>query len=47
MLNMELEVAKTIMGLIFAWIIAWTPYAIVALIGISGHGYLLTVNIHK
>lgn len=42
-LDIELKIAKILVGLIGAWMITWTPYAIVALIGISGHGHLLTV----
>ena len=42
--NAGLKVSKTGMGLIGTWVVAWTPYAIVALIGISGYGHLLTVN---
>ena len=30
------------MSLVLLWLLAWTPYAIVSLIGISGHGDLLT-----
>jgi len=42
-LDIELKIAKILVGLIGAWMVTWTPYAIVALIGISGHGHLLTV----
>lgn len=42
--NVGLRVSMTGMGLIGTWTVAWTPYAIVALIGISGYGHLLTVN---
>jgi len=39
----ELKVRKVILSLIATWTVAWTPYAVVALIGISGYGHLLTV----
>lgn len=42
--DVETKVAKIVMGLIGAWTVSWTPYAFVALMGISGHGHLLTVN---
>ncbi len=41
--NVEMRVAKTIMGLIGAWTVAWTPYTVVSFIGICGYGHLLTV----
>ena len=44
-INVELKVAKTIMGLIGVWTVAWTPYAVVSLIGIAGYGHLLKVII--
>lgn len=40
--HIELVIAKIVMSLVFLWLLAWTPYAIVSLIGISGHGDLLT-----
>ncbi len=42
--KVELKVSKVVLSLIGAWAVAWTPYAVVALIGISGHSYLLKVN---
>jgi len=40
--KIEVTIAKIVIGLVGLWLIAWTPYALVALIGISGHGHLLT-----
>ena len=40
--NVEVTIAKIVVGLICSWIIAWTPYSAIALLGISGHSYLLT-----
>jgi len=44
-LNIEFQVAKTLLGLASAWVFTWTPYAVVALMGISGYGHLLTVKL--
>jgi len=44
-LDVEVKVAKVLIGLITSWAVAWTPYAIVSLVGISGHGHFLTVMI--
>jgi len=38
----ELVIAKITASLVVLWIASWTPYAIVALIGISGYQSLLT-----
>lgn len=38
----EVKLAIVIVNIIMLWFIAWSPYAIVALIGISGHEDLLT-----
>nr|WIU64933.1 UVS opsin [Gonodactylaceus falcatus] len=38
----EIRIAKVCMGLFFMWFSAWTPYAIVALIGTFGNRSLLT-----
>lgn len=35
-------IAKIIIGLVMMWMISWTPYAIVALLGISGNETRLT-----
>ena len=40
--NLEVTIAKIVLGLVSTWIIAWTPYALVALAGISGYQSLLT-----
>lgn len=40
--NLELTIAKFVIGLVSMWIIAWTPYALVSLMGISGYQSLLT-----
>ena len=40
--KIEVTIAKIVIGLVGLWLIAWTPYALVALIGISGNGHLLT-----
>ena len=40
--NLEVTIAKFVMGLVSTWMIAWTPYALVSLMGISGHHSLLT-----
>ena len=40
--NLEVTIAKFVMGLVSTWMIAWTPYALVSLVGISGHQSLLT-----
>ena len=39
----ELIVAKIVAGLIATWIIAWTPYTIVSLFGVTGYTNLITV----
>lgn len=38
----ELKLAAVVFGIIALWFIAWTPYAIVALLGISKYRFLLT-----
>jgi len=38
----EMIIAKVTAKLVALWMIAWTPYAIVALLGITGHQNLLT-----
>uniref|UniRef100_A0A1B0GPP3 G-protein coupled receptors family 1 profile domain-containing protein n=2 Tax=Phlebotomus papatasi TaxID=29031 RepID=A0A1B0GPP3_PHLPP len=38
----ELKLAAVVFGIIALWFIAWTPYAIVALLGISKYRSLLT-----
>lgn len=38
----ELKLAAVVFGVIGLWFMAWTPYAIVALIGISGNQHLLS-----
>lgn len=40
--HLELVIAKIVISLVFIWLLAWTPYAIVSLIGISGHGAFLS-----
>lgn len=42
--RLELDVAKNLVGLITIWMIAWTPYAVVALVGFAGYGHLVTVS---
>jgi len=41
-----MAIARITMGLIATWMVAWTPYALVALAGISGYAHLITVFIH-
>ena len=41
-----MAIARITMGLIVTWMVAWTPYALVALAGISGYAHLITVYIH-
>ena len=38
-----MKVVRNVLGLIIGWTVAWTPYAVVALVGFSGYGHLLTV----
>ncbi|CAN7993754.1 unnamed protein product, partial [Ixodes hexagonus] len=38
----ELRVAKVSLALVLLWMVAWTPYAVVALLGITGRWNLLT-----
>ncbi|KAI9549944.1 hypothetical protein GHT06_005214 [Daphnia sinensis] len=40
--NVEVAIAKIVAGLVVSWIIAWTPYSLIALLGISGQSHLLT-----
>lgn len=40
--NVEIAIAKIVAGLVLSWIIAWTPYSLISLLGISGHTDLLT-----
>lgn len=39
---MEVAIAKIVIGLVGSWIIAWTPYSLIALLGISGQAHLVT-----
>lgn len=43
----EITIAKNIVCLIVLWMISWTPYAIVALLGISGNQNLLSPGNYK
>ena len=38
----EMIIAKVTAKLVALWMISWTPYAIVALLGITGHQNFLT-----
>ncbi|XP_059612636.1 opsin, ultraviolet-sensitive [Phlebotomus argentipes] len=40
--KIEMKLAAVVFGVIALWFIAWTPYAVVALLGISKFRYLLT-----
>ncbi|XP_065574981.1 opsin, ultraviolet-sensitive-like [Artemia franciscana] len=40
--KLEIQVTKTVFGLISTWMIAWTPYAIVVLLGISNNKEYIT-----
>lgn len=40
--NVEVAIAKIVIGLVGSWMIAWTPYSLIALLGISGYSHLLT-----
>jgi hypothetical protein len=40
--NVEVAIAKIVAGLVVSWIVAWTPYSLISLLGISGHTNLLT-----
>ncbi|XP_032796187.2 opsin-2 [Daphnia magna] len=40
--NIEVVIAKIVLGLVMMWMISWTPYALVALLGISGNQNRLT-----
>lgn len=40
--NIEVAISKVLIGLVAIWMITWTPYALVALLGISGYSHLLT-----
>ena len=40
--DVEVTIAKIVIGLVTLWTITWTPYALVSLIGISGYGHILT-----
>jgi len=42
MMKYEIIIAKITASLVILWIFSWTPYAVVALIGISGYQHLLT-----
>lgn len=41
----ELSIAKIAVGLVALWLVAWTPYAVVALMGVSGHHHFLTPGV--
>lgn len=43
--NIEVVIAKIVLGLIMMWMISWTPYALVALLGISGNQNRLTPGV--
>ena len=43
-LNVEEKLAKNFLLLIAAWTIAWTPYAVVSLVGLFGYGHLISVS---
>lgn len=38
----EMKVAIVVIGVVSLWFISWTPYAIVALLGVTGHENYLT-----
>nr|BAQ54884.1 opsin, rhodopsin-7 like [Epiophlebia superstes] len=40
--RMELRLAIVVLGVVALWFVSWTPYAIVALLGISGNQRLVT-----
>lgn len=40
--DVEVAIAKIVIGLVGTWLIAWTPYSVIALLGISGHAHLVT-----
>jgi hypothetical protein len=40
--NVEIAIAKIVAGLVLSWTIAWTPYSLISLLGISGYTNLLT-----
>lgn len=40
--TVEVIIAKIVIGLVILWLISWTPYAFVALVGISGNQNRLT-----
>lgn len=40
--NIEYKFALIIFGLVLLWLVSWTPYAFVALLGISGNEARLT-----
>ena len=42
--NVEVAISKVIAGLVVTWLFAWTPYAVVALLGIAGYARLITVR---
>lgn len=46
-INFEIPTAKITMGLIMLWFLSWTPYAIMALLGITGQLNHLTPGIFK
>lgn len=41
-INSEVNTAKITFFLVALWMLSWTPYATVALLGISGHQDLLS-----
>lgn len=38
----EIKLSLTVLSVIFLWFAAWTPYSVVALLGVSGHKELIT-----
>lgn len=40
--KLEVKLAAVVFGVIALWFVAWTPYAIVALLGITGNQHLLS-----
>lgn len=40
--NVEVTIAKIVVGLVASWLTSWTPYSIVALLGVTGHSHIIT-----
>lgn len=40
--NVEVAIAKIVVGLVCSWMIAWTPYSLITLLGISGQAKFIT-----